>query len=163
VAGQPGHAPELAAVGGLVEGDPEAEVARPEAVAALGGDDVGDHVPDGALAVGPDRERGLAVGRGGLVGAGHGQVVLAEDALGDVAEQGAGLGPGDGPGAGAHGLALGHLLGQGAQDAAQGGQVGLDPLAAVEGLGHRRRQVPAEAGELGHGPVGGGRQLGELA
>jgi hypothetical protein len=31
------------------------------------------------------------------------------------------------------------------------------------GLGHRRRQLPAEAGELGHGLVGGGGQLGELA
>ena len=88
VAGQPGHPAELAAVGGLVKGDPEAEVGRAEVVAPLSGHDVGDHIPDGPLAVGPDGDGGVrgtprgcpggqgrpvAVGGRALVGAGQGR------------------------------------------------------------------------------------------
>ena len=67
----------------LVDRDPQAEVARPEREALLEPEHVATDVVDGVT------------GRGVVVG--NEEVVLAEHALREIAEQHAGLGAGDGP------------------------------------------------------------------
>ena len=84
VVAQPGHGGELAAVGHLVEGQPEAELAGREAVALLEGHHVGAHVVDEVLVL------------GGVLG--EQQVVLAEHPGRHPGQHQAELGPAERPG-----------------------------------------------------------------
>src|SRR5206468_12227967 len=117
----PRDAGELSAVGDLVQGQPEAELAGRESEALLEGDDVGTDVVDDVLLV-------------GLIVLYQQEVVLAEDPRGHPTEQRAHLGAGDGPGdrcEGAGTQPLAEAVGDGPQEAAEGGDVGPHPAVTV--------------------------------
>ncbi len=156
VGAHPGHAGELRPVGELVDGDPEAELARREPVPALERDDVrADVVDEVARVVGVLGEQ---------------QVVLAEDPGGHPAEDDAELGAGGSPHGGRHRRrhlraqepVFGRLGEDRPEKAPERADVRPDPAVPVGDLGTGR---PGKGGEPGRGldeRLGDGRQLGEV-
>ncbi len=135
VLAHPRHARELRPVRDFVDRDPEPEVERPEREALLEREDVGPDVVDGVA--------GVFVG--------HQEVVLAEHALREVADEPAHL-RGRDLAAERRERAAGHArtdaVHERLEQAPHGIDVGVDPALAVE---HFDGDVPrrAQAGELG--------------
>ncbi len=147
VGAQPGHAAELQRVRRLVQRDPAQQLVGVglELIARVG-------------EVGRDEQQPRR-----LVGVEHGELVLAEHAAAEEAGDRAGLGrqdPARGAAEDAHARA--RLLDRGLEHAAHRAEVRVDPLAAVDGLGHGQRAVGDESGVRAHEPLRLLRRAGDV-